>query len=73
MLGAPSGYQTPPAINTPPATTANMNPGMTPQQAFAQGFAQNQPTYPNVLSMYGMNLPSPMSMLGGQPYVGMGA
>jgi hypothetical protein len=70
---APSGYQTPPAINTPPATTANMNPGMTPQQAFAQGFAQNQPTYPNVLSMYGMNLPSPMQMLGGQPYVGMGA
>ena len=72
MLGAPSGYQTPPAINTPPATTANMNPGMTPQQAFAQGFAQNQPNYPNVLAQYGLNLPSPMQMLGGQPYVGMG-
>jgi hypothetical protein len=45
--------------------------GLTPQQAFAQGFSANTPSFPNVLQMYGLNMPNPMTLLGGQPYVGM--
>jgi hypothetical protein len=58
-----------------PASIANYatpGGGLTPQQAFAQGFTANTPSYPNVLQMYGLNMPNPMSILGGQPYMGMG-
>jgi hypothetical protein len=58
-----------------PASIANYaQPGgaVSPQQAFTQGFQANTPALPNVLSMYGLNMPSPMQMLGGNPYIGMG-
>jgi len=72
--GAPAA---PPAAAGPalPASVANYatpGGGVTPQQAFANGFQSNLPSFPNVLQMYGLNMPSPMQMLGGQPYVGMG-
>ena len=76
----PAGQGPPPMQNagaTPsmPASIANYagQPALTPQQAFNQGFTSNTPAYPNVLAMYGLNMPSPMQMLGGNPYVGMGS
>ena len=67
----PAGASAP----TMPASIANYatpGGGLTPQQAFAQGFQGNTPTLPDVLRMYGLNMPNPMSILGGQPYMGMG-
>ena len=62
-----------PATPSMPASIANYagQPALTPQQAFNQGLAANTPPPPNVLSMYGLNLASPLQMLGGNPYVGM--
>ena len=69
--GAPaSAYGTPPPIINPPAGPSGA--AQTPQQAFVQGFGQTMPGMPSMLGSYGLNLSSPMQMLGGQPYVGMG-
>jgi hypothetical protein len=67
----PAGASAP----TLPASIANYatpGGGLTPQQAFANGFQSNVPSFPNVLQMYGLNMPNPMAILGGQPYMGMG-
>jgi hypothetical protein len=63
--------QYPSAVGQP--ATGPIAGAVTPQQAFTNGFQANTPQYPNVLQMYGLNLPSPLQMLGGQQYVGMGA
>ena len=85
LMGTPGAVPATPATAATPATPATPSmpasianyagqPGtLTPQQAFNQGFTSNTPAYPNVLAMYGLNMPSPMQMLGGNPYVGMGS